>query len=410
MRVALLSPLPPERTGIADYAAHWMQALRAAGVEVICPLQGQVMPRSLEAARAWVAERQWSGVDVVHAELGGGRDGEFFVMSALAELADRPALSATVHDPERIVWRPVSALWRALDRQRWLPSWVAKVAAVLVDPHTLWRERRLAARLDGLVTLTRTGGLALCKRMRVRPEALTVIPHGVLPLPAVPLPPSSPIKLLYFGYIYQGKGIEDLVDAVGILLRQHPELADQVSLTIAGGTAPDIAFAGGRSYLDELRDRVATQGLSTRVHWELDVDKACIAPLIQQHHVMVLPYRESRKLSLLGQMRGTSGALAWAIGCGRAVITSDARAFAEEISQGNGLAYPQGDVGRLAQALHTLLTEPGRLQACTQAAAAVAQGRLWARVGEQFASHFERLSQARVAAGRPAPKPLRRPA
>ena len=95
MRVALLSPLPPERTGIADYAAHWMQALRAAGVEVICPLQGQVMPRSLDAARAWVAERQWSGVDVVHAELGGGRDGEFFVMSALAELADRPALSVT---------------------------------------------------------------------------------------------------------------------------------------------------------------------------------------------------------------------------------------------------------------------------------------------------------------------------
>lgn len=410
MRVALLSPLPPERTGIADYAAHWMQALRAAGVEVICPLQGQVMPRSLDAARAWVAERQWSGVDVVHAELGGGRDGEFFVMSALAELADRPALSVTVHDPERIVWRPVSALWRALDRQRWLPAWLAKVAAVLVDPHTLWRERRLAARLDGLVTLTRTGGVALCKRMRVRPESLTVIPHGVLPLPAAPLPPSSPIKLLYFGYIYQGKGIEDLVDAIGVLLRQHPELADQVSLTIAGGTAPDIAFAGGRSYLDELRDRVAAQGLSTLVHWELDVDTACIAPLIQQHHVMVLPYRESRKLSLLGQMRGTSGALAWAIGCGRAVITSDARAFAEEISQGNGLAYPQGDVGRLAQALHTLLTEPGRLQVCTQAAAAVAHGRLWARVGEQFASHFERLSQARVAAGRPAPKPLRRPA
>jgi polysaccharide biosynthesis protein PslF len=54
----LLSPLPPERTGIADYAAHWMRAARGAGVEVICPLKGQPLPTSLTEARAWVAERQ----------------------------------------------------------------------------------------------------------------------------------------------------------------------------------------------------------------------------------------------------------------------------------------------------------------------------------------------------------------
>ena len=408
MRVALLSPLPPERTGIAGYAAHWMQALREAGVEVICPLQGQKVPDSLASARRWVAERQWAGVDVVHAELGGGRDGEFYVMQALAELSPRPALSATVHDPERIVWRPVSAIWRALDRSRILPPVVSKVAAVLVDPHTLWQERRLASRLDGVVTLTRTGGDALASRMRLQPGAVTVIPHGVVPVPAVPLAPTPPIKLLYFGYIYSGKGIEDLVDALGQLLRQQPELAGAVSLTIAGGTAPDIAFGGGRSYLDELRERVEQQGLQQAVHWELDVDEAFIAPLIQSHHLMVLPYRESRKLSLLGQMRGTSGALAWAIACGRAVVTSDARAFAEEISQGNGLAYPQGDVKRLCEALQTVLTEDGRLQACTQAAADVAQARQWPRVGEAFAAHFKRLAQARTARG--GLNPQRRPA
>lgn len=401
MRVVLLSPLPPERTGIADYAAHWMRAARGAGVEVICPLKGQPLPASLNEARAWVAERQWTGVDAVHAELGGGRQGEFFLMSALAELPQGPALSATVHDPERIVWRPVSAIWRAIDRLPLLPAWVSKVAAVLCDPHTLWRERQLVRRLDGVVTLTRTGGDALARRMRRPAEAVTVIPHGVLPMPFVPLPPTPPIKLLYFGYIYQGKGIEDLVDAVGELRRRHPEWQDQISLTIAGGTAPDIAFGGTRSYLDELRDRVARQGLTEVVDWELDVDEAFIAGLIQRHHIMVLPYRESRKLSLLGQMRGTSGALAWAIACGRAVVTSDARAFAEEISQGNGLSYPQGDVAALTQALHTLVAEPGRLQACTAAATQVAEARLWSRTGEAFAAYFQRLVQAR--ASRPAP-------
>ena len=227
-------------------------------------------------------------------------------------------------------------------------------------------------RLDGLVTLTRTGAQALSKRMRLAPERVSVIPHGVLSLPVAPLPDDTVLRVLYFGYIYSGKGIEDLVDAVGQVVKQHPEQAGRIRLTVAGGTAPDIAFGGGRSYLDELRQRVADRGLAGHVDWELDVEEPDIPALIQRHHLVVLPYRESRKLSLLGQMRGTSGALAWAIACGRAAITSDARAFAEEISQGNGLAYPQGDVGRLAQALHTLLTEPGRLQACTQAAAAVA--------------------------------------
>ena len=118
IRVVLLSPLPPERTGIADYAAHWRRAANGAGVEVLTPLQGQRPIQSLQAARRWVSERDWSRVDVVHAELGGGRHGEFFVLAALSELRDRPALSVTAHDPERLIWRPVARWWRALDGAR----------------------------------------------------------------------------------------------------------------------------------------------------------------------------------------------------------------------------------------------------------------------------------------------------
>mgnify|MGYP002653794097 CR=1 FL=1 len=77
---------------------------------------------------------------------------------------------------------------------------------------------------------------------------------------------------------------------------------------------------------------------------------------------MVLPYRESRKLAWLGQMRGTSGALAWAIACGRGAITSDARAFAEEIGSGNGAAFAQGDVPALARRIELLLEQPRLLR------------------------------------------------
>lgn len=389
MRLALLSPLPPEQTGIADYAAHFRRALNTAGIEVLTPLLGQRPLDSLAAARRWVDERDWSKVDVVHAELGGGRYSEFFALCALARLPQRPALSLTAHDPERLVWRPVHRWWPGIERSAVVPRLARQALAVLSDPHTLWAERRLARRLDGMVALTETGATRLASRMGLPKSSVSVIPHGTVALPAVPLPPILPVRLLYFGFIYSGKGIEDLVDALGRVVTANPELASQVRLTIAGGTAPDITFGAQGSYLDGLRKRVAQRGLESLVDWDLDIDARDIAPLIQRHHVMVLPYRESRKLSLLGQMRGTSGALAWAIACGRGAITSDARAFAEEIQSGNGEAYKQGDVAALAHRLERLLAEPLRVRVWSQQATELAQLRDWRHTGEHFRAHFE---------------------
>lgn len=393
MRLALLSPLPPEQTGIADYAAHFRTALNHAGVDVLTPLAGQRPLDTLAAAEAWVAERDWRRIDVVHAELGGGRHSEFLTLCALAKLPKRPALSATIHDPERIVWRPVNRLWAAMEHAPFVPRLARQAVALLSDPHTLWAERRLARKMDGLVALTEMGASRLAARMGLEPGRVKVIPHGTLNIPAVTLPPLSPLRLLYFGFIYSGKGIEDLIDALGKVRAEHPEQSEHVRLTIAGGTSPDIAFGAQGSYLDGLRARVESLGLSAHVDWVLDVDERDIAPLVQRHHVMVLPYRESRKLSLLGQMRGTSGALAWAIACGRGAITSDARAFAEEIKQGNGAAYPQGDVAALAAHLKSLLDQPELIGAWAQRAADLARQRVWSQTGQAFAHHFEAASQ-----------------
>jgi glycosyltransferase involved in cell wall biosynthesis len=348
---------------------------------------------SLEAARKWVAERDWSKVDVVHAELGGGRHSEFFVLSALAMLPKRPLLSATVHDPERLVWRPVSRIWRGLDDTAIVPKSVSKAAAILIDPHTLWAERSLARRLDGVVVLTQTGAQRLSKRMKIPMSKVRVIPHGTLDLPVRPLPDLDPLRLLYFGFIYSGKGIEDLVDALGRLVKKQPDLAGQVRLTIAGGTSPDIAFGAGGSYLDILRARVNALGLTDKVDWEFDIDERDIPDLIARHHLMVLPYRESLKLSLLGQMRGTSGALAWALACGRGAIVSNARAFAEEIGHGNGVAYQQGKVAELSEAMALALREPDKVREWAKAAAAMGEQRVWSRTGHVFYGYFESLME-----------------
>ena len=289
MRLALLSPLPPEQNGLAEYAAHFRASLNHAGVDVLTPLAGQRPVETLSMARAWVAERDWRRVDVVHAELNTGRHSEFLILSALAALPNRPALSATIHDPERLVWKPVNRVWAAVNGMSGLPVPVKQAVALMSDPATLLAERRLVRQLDGLVAFTQTGGGRLVKRMKAPVDNVSVIPHGVVPQVIKPLPPMDATRLLYFGFIQGGKGIEDLIDAIARVKAQNPEQAALLRVTIAGGMAPDGALAGRTAYLEQLRQRAERRDVLGQIQWELDVDERDIPELMHRHHVLVLP-------------------------------------------------------------------------------------------------------------------------
>ncbi len=386
MRIALLAPLPPEKNGIADYANHFRTALQQLGVTVETPLAG--VAGNTPAIQQAIAGFDWQSVDLVHAELGGGRLGEFLALRELRKARPALPLTATVHDPERMVWRreqlpfPLNLLER-------LPSPLPQAAVVLADPLTLREERRVAQGLNRLITLTRLGADCLSQRMQLAPGQVTVIHHANLAIAAAPLPALEPLRLLYFGFIYRGKGIEDLVQALAEVFKQAPELRDRVRLTLAGGTAAEMAFGAGGNYLEQLNSQIAALGLTGSIDWRLNLPAEEIAQTIQAHHVMVLPYRESKKLGLLGRQRGTSGALSWATACGRGAITSDARAFAEEVASGNGAIYPEGDVAALSAQLLRLARTPLLARDWAERAGEIGRERLWPLTAQQFVKVFE---------------------
>ena len=150
-----------------------------------------------------------------------------------------------------------------------------------------------------------------------------------------------------------------------------------------------MAFESGGSYLHLLRQRIEQLGLEKSIAWRLDLPASDIATVIQAHHVMVLPYRESSKLKLLGQLRGTSGALSWAAACGRGVITSDARSFAEEVDHGNGVIYPQGNVAALAAELGHLCADPMMAVRWAEHAQQIGNERVWSKTAERFHQMFK---------------------
>jgi Glycosyltransferase len=382
VRIALLAPLPPVQSGIADYAGAWRAAMAARGVEVVVPPQA--------ADGHWPAAHDgfWKQVDVVHAELGGGRAREFLHLEQLQARPTGPRLTATVHDPERLVWRnpAPSALGRRIGS--W-PRPLPQLHALATDRATLRRERRLARGLSALVTLTGTGADQLARRMRVERSRVHCIAHGNPQVTPVALPAGETLQLLYFGFIYPGKGIEMLLRALAKVVATRPRAA--VRLTLAGGTAPELTFAGGGDYLAQLQALASGLGIGDRLHWELDLPAARIVDCIQAHHVMVLPYRQSWRIRLLGRMCGTSGALSWAHACGRGVLATDTRAFAEELSQGNGQVVAQDDVQAMAAAITRLIDEPTRVARWAGQAAALGEQRRWDQVAGHFAGLFNHV-------------------
>ena len=386
MHIALIAPLPPEQNGIADYAGHLKTALENLGVRVSTPLAG--LGNDPQRARELVAQASWEGIDLVHAEIGGGRLAEFHALKALRERFPTLPLTATLHDPERLVWRRERLPW-PLSLAARLPSPLPQMATVLADPLCLYEERQLARSLTRLVTLTHSGSHCLRQRMGLRNEQMAVIPHGNLAIATKPLPALEPLRLLYFGFIYRGKGIEDLLDALALTFTRQPDLRTRVRLTLAGGSEPEMAFGPSGSYLDQLRQHIQNLGLQDSVDWQLDLPAADIPTVIQAHHVMVLPYRESSKLKLLGSLRGTSGALSWAVACGRGAITSDARSFAEEVAHGNGVIFPQGNVTALAAELSRLCATPELAISWAEQASVVGQQRVWSHTAERFLQLFQ---------------------
>lgn len=392
MRIAMISPLPPEQSGIADYAEAFCCALKDSDVEVEAPIKALTLELNSDLFDQQMKGIDWGRFDVVHGELGGGRIKEFKVLEWLAKNRSDLPITATVHDPERLVWKPVELPW-ILAGARHIPRVLYQALVLMIDPWTLARERRLAHRLSQIVTLTRAGAECLEKRMRLTKGSVMIIAHGnreIESKPLPPLPPEAPLKLLYFGFIYKGKGIEDLIDAVAILFSERPEARNQIILTLAGGTEPDITFGGKGSYIDELKKQLEGVGLTEEyVNWQLNIDAELIPSTIQTHHILVLPYKESKKLAYLGRMLGTSGALSWANSCGRGVISSDARAFVEEVSYGNGLVYPQGDSKKLALELGRLMENPELIVVCSESAAKLGVARCWNNTAAAFRKLFQ---------------------
>jgi len=239
-----------------------------------------------------------------------------------------------------------------------------------------------------MVVMTQTSAQLMQDAYGIKKHQLEVIYHGV---PDVPLRSTEAAKdklnltgrtvLATFGLINKGKGIEYALEALPTVVARYP----QVKYLVLGGTHPVVRQNEGESYRESLEARVRELGLDNHVQFEnrfLDFEDLC--SYLAATDIYLTPY--------LGKEQIVSGTLAYALGFGKAVISTPYLYAQEVLANKRGLLVDWQDSASISAALLRLLDNPTLLAETRQAAYQYGHQMAWPNVGRQYAELFEKLA------------------
>ncbi len=368
MRVAYYSPLPPERSGIADYSALLLPSLSRL-VEVDVVRRGRTRPVAADVAlyhvgndpeaHGWIVEalRRRPGVVVLH---------DFVLHHLVAGLTighkDGPGYLAAM---ERDAGIPGRLLAHGVLDGRVPPPWETRP-----DEFPLAGEVLGAA--NGLIVHSRY----VEERARESGYHGPVwrIPHPAWPLHAVP-PAQVDGRPLFgcFGHLNASKRIPQLVDAFQVVRARHPN----ARLLLVGPASPGFDA-----------DRLLTDGVE-RIGY------------VEEERLWSLMAACDACISLRAPTMGeTSGSVVRALSLGRPLVVSDLGWFAE-LPDDVAFKIPadENEVPALATALELLAASEATQHAMSDAARehALREHDL-GEVAERYAAALEEASGGPVVA------------
>ncbi|MFG1804821.1 glycosyltransferase [Micromonospora carbonacea] len=235
-----------------------------------------------------------------------------------------------------------------------------------------------------VVTMTDTARDRLLVGYTVRPEKVTVIPHGAADHVRVPADRRTRPHLLTWGLLGPGKGVEWSLRALARL----QDLDPTPTYTIAGRTHPKVVEHQGEAYRAGLHRLGAQLGVAHAVDYQNDYhDQAALGRLIRSADVVVLPYDSREQV--------TSGVLIEAVAAGVPVVATAFPHAVELLTGGPGLVVPHQDPAALADAIRRILTEPDLGARLAGRVRPLAADLRWPAVAARYGALAERLVAAR---------------
>ena len=246
---------------------------------------------------------------------------------------------------------------------------------------------QLCQNAAAVVCMTRKSAELLSNLYEAPGELIHVIPHGV---PEFKKQSSSLLKKRYglegreiistFGLIGPGKGLELGIEAIARLVNDWPQLC----YLILGQTHPMLKKYEGEKYRNMLEDKVRSLGLEHNVRF---VNKYLsdeeIGEYLYMTDIYLSPYPN--------RDQAVSGTMAFAVGCGRAIV-STSYAYATEVLAGKrGLLAQQPEPDELSHLMRSILLDEAlksRLQSRSQE---LGKSWTWINIGKQYRNLFKQV-------------------
>lgn len=262
---------------------------------------------------------------------------------------------------------------------------VVTMHSVLPHPEPLVREtvRAVAQRAAAIVVMARTAKTLLRRDYGLDKDALArvrFIPHGVpasvqarAPAARQALDVGDRLVLSTFGLLHPGKGIEYALDALPALVATHPT----VLYLVIGETHPAVRKLAGERYRDDLMARCRRLAVVEHVRFvNRFLTQTELLTYLAATDVYLTPY--------LGADQITSGTLAYALGAGKAIVSTPYLYAREVLAKDRGLLVGFRDAAMLGAAVDQILSDPDLRRRLEAAAARLGRTMTWRRVAARY--------------------------
>lgn len=266
---------------------------------------------------------------------------------------------------------------------------VTTMHTVLREPNDLyWKTtKQLVAMSDRVVVMAEKAVKILRDVYDVPAEKIAAIPHGI---PDTPFVDAAFYKdqfrvegrtvLLTFGLLSPGKGIENAIRALPRIAEKNPN----VIYIVLGATHPHLRKTQGEKYryeLQQLAQQLGVQDYIRFVDQYVELDELC--EYLGVADIYLTPYQSEDQI--------VSGTLAYALGAGKAVVSTPYWYAQEMLAHERGQLVPFGDHEAIADKVNWLVDHEVQRQAMRKRAYLHTRHFLWKNVAESYLEIFREV-------------------
>ena len=260
------------------------------------------------------------------------------------------------------------------------------------DPDQLMVMKEIAELSDRLIVMSELSSQFLQEIFKVPGSKIDMVPHGV---PDVPFMDPNFYKdrfgvegkavLLTFGLLSPNKGIENVIQALPQILAKHKNVA----YIVAGATHPHILRREGDKYRTSLQSLAKEVGVESQViFYNRFATPEEMAEFIGAADIYITPYRHEAQV--------VSGTLAYALGAGKAVISTPYWHAIELLDGRRGALVPFQNPDAIAQKTIELLDTPALRHAMRKRAYLFARDMVWKKVAQGYMASFAHVRSDRM--------------